>query len=545
MAATIPTFGSPEATLQESVRTLARDHTHSALATIAAMMLVIGGVVLAIRWNDPLLGMHSFRQTQTAITSYWILRGSPWLAYHTPVFGAPWSIPFEFPMYQLLAAGLVKVTGMPLDPAGRFISYFFLSATIFPVRSLARAYGLTDRDVLVFAILLLASPIYLYWGTTFLIETTVLFFCVAFLAAIVQETLDSKVTTIASAALLGVAGALGKITTFAPFYLLAGAILLFHMADQARRRLPLRRSVAAAVASMLPAPLLFSIWDRFADAQKARNSLGRLTMSTAPMTHSWAFGTWSQLFSERMIFTLVRGVTDTMGLLAIVLFTFLAILARHYGLSRTRSILIAAALSGFFFPYFVFTNLHIVHDYYDTANAMFLIFGIAVLVGSFFANGHSRSGWAMLILAVVSQLGWFHFYFAKDLIHRDDYRLTIANRIAANTDENAVISIYSKDWSAVIPYYSRRRAIMEQTFAPRDEVIARARNILSPQGGYPVEAVVHCPSSMDNDRELIGLLVPQLAHLYKQQIGDCEVYLTHLPISASSHTSTIVSLNRK
>jgi hypothetical protein len=544
-ATTIPTFDPAEVTSQESVRTLARDRTHNALAVIAAMMVVIGGVVLAIRWNDPLLGMHSFRQTQTAITSYWILRGSPWLAYHTPVFGAPWSIPFEFPMYQLLVASLVKSTGMPLDPAGRLISYLFLLATIFPVRSLARAYGLTDRDVLVFAILLLASPIYLYWGTTFLIETMALFFCVAFLAGIVQETRDSNITTIAQAALLGVAGALGKITTFAPFYLLAGVILLFHLADRARRRLPLGRSVAAAIATMLPAPLLFSIWDRFADAQKARNSIGRLTMSTAPMTHSWAFGTWSQLFSERMVFTLVRGITDTVGLLAIVLFTFLAILSRHYGLSRMRLILIAAALCGFLLPYFLFTNLHIVHDYYDTANAMFLIFGIAVLIGGFFSNGHARVGWVVLTMAVVSQLAWFHFYFAKDLIHRGDYRLTIANTIAANTDDNAVISIYSKDWSPVIPYYSRRRSIMEQTFAPRDEVLARARNILNPQGGYPVEAVVHCPSSMDNDRELVGLLAPQLAHLYKQQIGDCEVYLTNPPTSASSHTSTIVSLNRR
>src|ERR1700722_9222047 len=108
MAATIPTFDSAEAASHDSAWTLGRDRTKNALAIIAVMLVVLGAVVLSIRWNDPLLGMHSFRQTQTAITSYWILRGSPWLAYHTPVFGAPWSIPFEFPMYQLLVALIVK-----------------------------------------------------------------------------------------------------------------------------------------------------------------------------------------------------------------------------------------------------------------------------------------------------------------------------------------------------------------------------------------------------------------------------------------------------
>src|ERR1700733_12178228 len=121
-----------------------------ALTILAAIALVFGIAVLGRRWNDPLLGMHSFRQTQTAITAYWILRGSPWFAYHTPVLGAPWSIPYEFPMYQLVVAAVVKLTGLQLDPAGRLVSYLFLLATIWPTRSIMRSYGLKDDAPLVF-----------------------------------------------------------------------------------------------------------------------------------------------------------------------------------------------------------------------------------------------------------------------------------------------------------------------------------------------------------------------------------------------------------
>ena len=528
MDATFKSFDAGELGSRNANWNLVRDRINLwALAILTVIAFIPGIVVLAVRWNDPLLGMHSFRQTQTAITSYWILKGSPWLAYHTPVFGAPWSIPFEFPMYQLLVAGVVKMTGLPLDPAGRLVSYLFLLATIWPIRSIARSYGLSDENVTIFAILFLASPIYLYWGSTFLIETTVLFFCVAFLAAIIRTIDDDNSVNIAAAALLGAIGAIGKITTFAPFYLLAGVLLLFHLLILIQRGLPLRPMIRSSVAAMLPAPLLFALWDRFADAQKARNPIGRFTMSTAPMMHPWTFGTCSQLFSERMIYTLIRGVTDTIGVLSIVVFTSLILLCRHHGLSKQRMVLVAAALLGFFFPYLIFTNLHVVHNYYDTANAIFLIIAVSVIIGGFFSEGHWRSGWATLILTVVSQLTWFHMYFGKDLVHQGDYHLEIAQTIAANTDTDGVIAIYSKDWSPVIPYYAQRRAVMEQTFAPRYEILDRAHDILKAQGGYPIEAVVRCPSPMDNDHDLMEILAPQLARLYRHQIGDCEVYFRH------------------
>src|SRR5947199_7995289 len=39
--------------------------------------------------NQPIADLHQFRQTQTAITAYWLANGGPWLAYETPVLGYP------------------------------------------------------------------------------------------------------------------------------------------------------------------------------------------------------------------------------------------------------------------------------------------------------------------------------------------------------------------------------------------------------------------------------------------------------------------------
>src|SRR5271166_1117238 len=247
MAATAQSLRAPQADPDSSARLAASDRfTCIALAIGVALALSLGIVVLAMRWDQPLLGMHSFRQTQTAITSYWILKGSPWLAYQTPVLGAPWSIPFEFPLYQLLVAAAVKVTGLPLDPMGRVISYAFLLLTVLPARKIARAYDLGDQAVLTFAILLLASPIYLYWGTTFLIETMAVFFSAAFVAAVERTTRDSTPLAIAPAAILGSIAALIKVTTVAPFFMLAALILLCHLVQRVRRGLPLTRSIVSA-----------------------------------------------------------------------------------------------------------------------------------------------------------------------------------------------------------------------------------------------------------------------------------------------------------
>ena len=115
---------------------------------------------------QPLLDQYFSQQTQTALTAFWHLRGSPILAYETPVVGYPWSIPFEFPTSQVLAAGL-SLTGLPLDAAGRAVSFAFFLGCLWPLHWLFEALRLGTLAFLFIAILFVLSPIYLYWGRTF------------------------------------------------------------------------------------------------------------------------------------------------------------------------------------------------------------------------------------------------------------------------------------------------------------------------------------------------------------------------------------------
>lgn len=69
------------------------------------IFLLFIAISLSIRgmmydFSKPILDMFSFRQTQTAISVLWMIKEGHYLNYQTPVLGFPWSIPFEFPLYQ-------------------------------------------------------------------------------------------------------------------------------------------------------------------------------------------------------------------------------------------------------------------------------------------------------------------------------------------------------------------------------------------------------------------------------------------------------------
>ena len=71
--------------------------------------LWIYALVAGMGWSNTILDAHGFRQTQTALTTYFMIGQAPKLAYETPVLGPPWSIPLE--LYTLHRAGPARVAG--------------------------------------------------------------------------------------------------------------------------------------------------------------------------------------------------------------------------------------------------------------------------------------------------------------------------------------------------------------------------------------------------------------------------------------------------
>lgn len=108
----------------------------------------------------------------------------------------------------------------------------------------------------------------------------------------------------------------------------------------------------------------------------------------------------------------------------------------------------------------VFTNLHFVHDYYANANGVFLIGAIAFAIVGLLEVAETQ--WVGLILgsiAVGSAIcGHSVFYLPKQLNDNKEI-LEAAERIRSSTPEDSVIVCIGNDWSPLVSYYARRRAL--------------------------------------------------------------------------------------
>jgi len=199
------------------------------VAIVVSLTVLLSGLAL------PLADLHSFRQSQTAISAYWLLHGGPLLDYWTPVLGPPWTAPFEFPLFQWIVAALVRATSIPLDMAGRLTSYAWLILALYPARGLAQDFRLPRLTFPIFATLYLLSPVYLFWGRSFLIETQAVTLSLLFLwwGCRAIERKDTRWLVLSAAA--GVLAMLTKITTALPFAAAVAGLSLIRFVKAPRR----------------------------------------------------------------------------------------------------------------------------------------------------------------------------------------------------------------------------------------------------------------------------------------------------------------------
>jgi hypothetical protein len=154
---------------------------------VACLSVVLALALWAMtrEWGKPLLDLHAFRQTQTAISAYYMAEDSGmFFDYITPVLGKPWRIPMELPLYQWVVSRWHNLSGMGLDQSGKAISIALWFACIWPVWRLLGSLGQTFGQRGLALLVLYSSPLYLYWGRSFMIESTGLFLSLGMVACV-------------------------------------------------------------------------------------------------------------------------------------------------------------------------------------------------------------------------------------------------------------------------------------------------------------------------------------------------------------------------
>lgn len=487
--------------------------------------LVMSLFVLGKGWNQPLLELHGFRQTQTALTTYWLLQGGDWLAYETPVLGAPWSVPMEFPWYQWCVALATYLTSAHLDQVGRVISYLFFLLCLIPIGALCRTIGADQRVFPVAAALLLAAPIYLFWSRTFMIESAALLLALLFVSLHLRWLYNGEISAALGAAVFAVLGILTKVTTFIPYGLLAAALSLPWMMERTRfgevRVLVLRMSIAAATACITLLILLW--WVTFSDQLKALNALGDELVSER--LTSWNFGTYAQRFSAALWNETIggRAIPEAVGSVTL----FWVAVGASLWLKRRAAFFVITFAVVWVSAFLIFTNLHVVHNYYQYSNAALLVLGLGLIIAEL-GKYRPLVASGLLLLALFSQ--WHHFVgsyadaVAQDVSH--GRTMKISELIRRETPEASAIIVLGYDWSSEIAYYSQRKALNLPDWAKPSRVEAILSSPGSFVGSLPISAVVYCRDRTPELQQVVA--EARLASLpieRTETIADCDVLL--------------------
>jgi hypothetical protein len=460
----------------------------------------------AAGFREPLLDRHAFRQAQTAISAYWIAHGGPLLAYETPVFGAPYSAPFEFPLYQWIVAILHRVTRVGLDQTGRVVSVAFFVLTTVPFFRLLRRSGVSAGSARLAVAVLLVAPEYLYWSRTFLIESTALFLSLSALALGVEildrgAPLDRRLAWLAGTTTLAL---LVKVTTAFGYVLALGVIALAYVARDPERRSRARAYGAYFAAAFVVPALPLLAWTRFADHEKSVNPLAHFITSAA--LHDWNYGTWAQKTALATWQTFWdRTMDETFGSpLGFVACAALAVFASK------KVATVVAMVVGVVATYAVFTNVHLVHEYYQYSTCAFAVVVVGIGFGA--AEGITPRARPLLVglaaLMIWKSTSVYEGSYLHDQTHVDRALVRTGEFVRDHTASSALIAIYGDDWSSIVPYYSERHALMDrENHEPSDPVIRDALERSAAQGN-PLGAVISCNReryrSRDHAAKLLG-----------------------------------------
>jgi hypothetical protein len=278
------------------------------------------------------------------------------------------------------------------------------------------------------------------------------------------------------------------------------------------------------VISILVPALLTLLWIKYSDYLKEQNPLG--IGFTSKNLAPWNFGTLEQRLSIKLWVDVIydRNIkTVAAGFIGIALIIYITIQNKCSDFKKLIFLLTAL----FLLPFLIFTNLHIVHNYYQYSNSLFLSFALSLSIYYFckrYLVGRVFLQCSLVLFFLISNYIFFYKDYYSDkttLITTENSRiLQVSKFIRENTDQNLPIIIFGYSWSSEIPFYSQRKAMAwindgyDGFVAPID----RYEQYLTQKPG----AVVLCPiSNMELERKAV---FSRFGEISPDRVQDCEIY---------------------
>ena len=491
------------------------------LIALMALSIAFSVYALFIKLNGPILDAFGFRQTQTAISIFYMLKGGPILGYETPVLGYPWAIPFEFPVYHSIVAAFSYFFGH-LDATGRLVSYAFFILCAYPIAGIYKLYAAPRYALPMTIIFALGSPLYLLYSRAFLIETTALFFSLMWLWLFCSEMKRHENGVALLCLVFGILAVLTKSTTFLSVTLFGFAIMMQVVIERAR--LAAYREVAtvlvlAAAITLIPIAIGYA-WVVWTDQVKMMNPFGYVLTSAS--LQQWNFARPGQRTSAEVwkVFT-QRVPIEMFGYASLA-----ALFPIGAGIAwKQTRLLTVAALVTFMGTLLIFTNLQFVHNYYQTSIAIFAMMACALGICAIAERGSKLL--ALIILIGISASQLHHSY--KTVFpfigadHKQSQLYKIGKMARMNIAPDDALIVFGMDWSSEIPYYAERKAIGVPGWISDAQLTALARTPQNFLGGLHLGGVIVCdPVGRPAMKAALTQMIAGMS--IKGEAGACKLY---------------------
>jgi hypothetical protein len=398
--------------------------------------------ILLIGFDNPIENHHSFRQSQTAITIYWMLNENLF-SYIVPVTLPPWNMPRELPVYQFTVAILCKVFDFQIETCARGVSifYFYLSAFLIYKNSLLLFNSRITARLTI--LLYLFSPVYLFWSRTCMIESCAVFFGFGFMYYALSFIKESKFN-VAGLLVFGILAALIKITTFYPILIFLFFYGLFYNI----------RFIKNKATWYIFFIIFISVISWFIYCKKVNefdflyveSGVGGISWVSGIQNHFLEFKFWKIIFWE------ITKLVLPSSLLLINLF-FL----------EKKDFPYCATIIGLFFAILTFANLYYVHDYYIFGSGFLLIMLISYSMFKVFLkyNLLSKFNYFYIFLFMYLLLNYTYFekgYFRIQFNKHKDYDIfkTELDKLVKDTDVGLICGEFC---NPTLPYHLKRKCV--------------------------------------------------------------------------------------
>jgi 4-amino-4-deoxy-L-arabinose transferase-like glycosyltransferase len=467
---------------------------------IAALFYFI--FVNIINIDNPILDRNGFRQTQTALTSYWQIKEGFRFDYFTPVLGKPWSTPFEFPIFQSIVSVIVIITNGNLEIIGKILSLIFSLGTLIYLNSILKQLSIDEITIKIIDIVYITMPTIVFWSGTFMIESSALFFTAASIFYYIKSIRNENFfVNILLFALFLSLGMLQKITTIiVPFLFFGAAFTYFYF----RKIIKIESyKILILILLVVLSCAIFLYWMTLSDFIKSQGEISRFVTSDA--LSNWNYGGVEEFVNIEYWKAIgLRALAMNSGIFVGAGLIFFSLY--EYGIRRNALVLTCILL--FFLPMLIFKPLHRVHDYYQYSNLIYLAVAVGIVIGRQIKNPTTTK--SILITFIVASInvsvffGIYASYKFKNINSLNNVDVEISKYIINNTSSDDVVLYLGKDWSSEIPYYSQRRAVMipDWYYARKgNEEIQEIENIINNWTVYTdsnYKALVSCGRFGDN-----------------------------------------------